>query len=268
MRGSRRKTVVLLIITAVLLAFSGVSLGLYRAGIENPVTKGVQYIFTPAQNVSLKLYNSVTGFFEDFRGARFYREENKRLSLEIEALKNEIRLTDSVRRENERLREALDFTKNTYTDALACEIIAKYENNRFYTFKLNKGKNDNISYGDIAVSGKALVGKVTEVGKNWSVVTIITSKNNPVGVSTARSGALGVAESDISLKEDELKLSFANEEEIKEGDFVETSGLGGVYPKGLIVGHVIEKRTDYAVIKAAVDFGNLREVIVVRMERE
>lgn len=264
------------VLTLMIFVFMGVSYSLAGAGRENPMTNAVQFIFSPVQSVFSKAGRSVGGFFEALSNVYTYREENERLKEEIDVLKQETRSIESLKQENERLRELLNFKEtSTEYDMVGCEVIAKDAGNWFNTFKVDKGTNSGIQKDDVVVQRRALVGKVTEVGDDWAKVTSIIEPESAVGALVTRTQDIAVAEGDLTLSDrGKLKLSFiADSAGLVAGDSIETSGIGGVYPRGLLIGTVSEILTDssnntsYAVVDTEVDFERIREVMVIKSRK-
>ena len=189
-----------------------------------------------------KAGRSVGGFFEALSNVYTYREVNERLKTEIDVLKQETRSIESLKQENERLRELLNFKEtSTEYDMVGCEVIAKDAGNWFGTFKVDKGTSSGIQKDDVAVLRRALVGKVTEVGDNWAEITSIIEPESSVGALVTRTQDIAIAEGD--------------------------------YPKGLLIGTVSEiltdsaKNTNYAVVDTEVDFERIREVMVIKSKQ-
>ena len=117
-----------------------------------------------------------------------------------------------------------------------------------------------------------LVGVVAEVGENWATVRTLVDSDTEMGGQLARTGGAAILEGDFALMgEGRLKLTYLPENsELIAGDLVTTSGRGGVYPAGLVAGHVEEVRTDasgmtrYAVVLPDVKLDSLVEVFVIK----
>ena len=116
-----------------------------------------------------------------------------------------------------------------------------------------------------------LVGVVAEVGENWATVRTLVDSDTEMGGQLARTGGAAILEGYFALMgEGRLKLTYLPENsELIAGDLVTTSGRGGVYPAGLVAGHVEEVRTDasgmtrYAVIAPETDLDGLQQVFVI-----
>ena len=115
------------------------------------------------------------------------------------------------------------------------------------------------------------MGGVAEVGENWATVRTLVDSDTEMGGQLARTGGAAILEGDFALMgEGRLKLTYLPENsELIAGDLVTTSGRGGVYPAGLVAGHVEEVRTDasgmtrYAVIAPETDLAGLQQVFVI-----
>ena len=275
-KREKKRLIVVLVLTALIFVFMGVSYSLTSAGRANPLSSAAQFIFSPVQSVFSKAGRSVGGFFEALSNVYTYREENERLKTEIDVLKQETRSIESLKQENERLRELLNFKEtSTEYDMVGCEVIAKDAGNWFGTFKVDKGTSSGNQKDDVAVLRRALVGKVTEVGDNWAEITSIIEPESSVGALVTRTQDIAIAEGDLGLKDKgKLKLSFiADSAGLVAGDSIETSGIGGVYPKGLLIGTVSEiftdsaNNTNFAVVDTEVDFERIREVMVIKSKQ-
>ena len=116
-----------------------------------------------------------------------------------------------------------------------------------------------------------LVGVITDAGLNWSTVTTILDTDSQLGALVFRTGEVTVAMGDLALmNQGKLKLSYLEgESSLINGDMIVTSGLGGYYPSGLVIGSVEEIKTDdngltrYATILPKTDITQLVEVFVI-----
>ncbi len=275
-KREKKRIIIVAVATALIFIFMGVSYSLAGAARSNPIENAAQFIFSPVQSVFSKAGRSVGSFFEALSNVYSYREENERLKTEIDVLKQETRSIESLKQENERLRELLNFKEtSTEYDMVGCEVIAKDAGNWFGTFKVDKGTSSGIHKDDVVVQRRALVGKVTEVGEDWAEITSIIEPESSVGALITRTQDIAIAEGDLALKDKgTLKLSFiADSAGLVAGDSIETSGIGGVYPRGLLIGTVSEiltdssKNTAYAVVETEVDFERIREVMVIKSKK-
>ena len=117
-----------------------------------------------------------------------------------------------------------------------------------------------------------MVGVVSDVGTNWCTALTIVDTDTSMGARVFRTKDLGLAQGDFSLMgENRLRLDYLPaDSSLLGGDLVETSGLGGYFPSGLVIGSVEEVQVDdsgasaYAIIKPSVDFDALTEVFIIK----
>lgn len=267
---------ILVTIACIGIIFLGISHGMVRAGQKNPITDGVQTMFLPLQRLASRGGNHVRDFVTVLKEDISYQEQNRRLQDEIETLKREIWETETIRQENQRLRELMEFTKTVNKwETVGCDVIGKNAGNWFYTFTVDKGTNHGVNPGDIATENGALIGKVTESGADFSVVTTIIQPNQAVGAMIANTQEPFIAEGDATLSlSGKLRLvPISTSGSFSVGDVVHTSGIGGVYPQGLMIGTIsetckdVKDNTDYAIVDTDVDFRKIRQLLILKMER-
>ncbi len=225
-----------LFITVLLFGFAGVSYVFAASGKETPAETIGSFLFRPVQSVFSAAGQNVRRFFENISAAEALRLENEQLKMQVEAYKKEERGIISVQKENERLRALLQMQKKeTDYDLIACKLIARTEEGGSSTITINKGEKHGIKKDDAVATTTGLIGKVFKTSKGYSTVVPIETIGSAVGARIVRTQALCVAEGTGTG----LRLTFLTEETApKEGDEVETSGLGGVYPEGFLLGTV------------------------------
>ena len=228
--------------------------------------------FSPVQSAVVKVTEPVKNFVSYLYEMKNFKEENERLKSELETLKKESRNQEEYKRENTRLKKLLQLTDELENcETVPAKVVAYEPGNWFYTVVINKGSKQGIKVSDVVITGSGLIGKVTETGLNWSRVSTVLDSGNAVGIKLTRTGDVGIAEGDAELlKKRRFKLDYISKDpSVISGDLLETSGLGGIYPPGLSVGTVEEIELDNtgelvkAVVRPAVDFEDLYEVVVV-----
>lgn len=264
----------LVLLVAVLLAIATALGSALLGGNANPASNVWGTITSPIRGA----VNSFLTWVEDRYDYAFryeeLKEENERLKQENAKLQQDAREGQSATQENERLRELLNLAqKRSDFDFASATVVSYGAENWESTITLSKGTNFDIAVGDCVITETgALVGVVQEVGYNYcSVSTVVDATLEMGGLITRTSGA-GILEGDFSLmSEGKLKLSYLPEDtEFIAGDEIVTSGMGGTYPSGLLVGYVEEIRSDpsgmtrYAVVNPAVDLDSLIEVFIIR----
>lgn len=240
---------------------------------SNPISNAVRTVFVPFQNGFSYISAKVDGFVNFIWEAHSYKEMNDKLNAELISIKSSVMDAQKYREENERLHELLDL-KNSMEehDTVAAKVISYSNNNWYDTIEINKGSADGIQEGDCVITGKGVVGRVLDVGANWSTVSSVINTGSSTGIRVSRTGDIGVVEGDGELcMEGVCRVSFIeNNSGLIVGDILETSGSGGIYPPGYVVGSIAEVKTDNtgklssAIVKPTVDFANLREVLIIQ----
>lgn len=239
---------------------------------NNPVSKVINGVLTPIQTQFAKVSNPIKSFFDFIGEMKEYKEENQKLKSENIKLKSDIKTVEEYKEENERLQKLLSISEDmTESKTVAARVIAYEPDNWFSYVTINRGTASGVEVSDAVITADGLLGQVTEVGKNWAKVSTVINSENSVGVRIVRNGEIGIVEGDTALsKLNKCKLGYlvANAS-VMPGDILETSGLGGIYPPGLMVGKISDVRKDnmgrldYAIIEPFIDFDELYEVLVV-----
>jgi len=230
--------------------------------------KPVQTFFTSAGQ-------KIGDFFAYFQDIDKLREENSTLKAEIAELKEENRKYSELKSKNDELRQALKL-KDEFDDysIVGANIIAAEPGNWFHVFKVDVGERDGIKVDSpVVTASRGLVGRVMDTDSATSNIQTIIDEESAVSGWIAKSGGgHAIVKGDLQLKEKGLcKLVYIPiEVDVEAGDIVETSGIGGIYPKGIVIGKVIEVRKTnseldrYAIIQPAADFKSLEEVFILK----
>ena len=222
--------------------------------------------------------SSVQTWFEDKQ--RYYAdytallEENEALRQEVAELRQGERQAQLDREENALLRELMKLREQRRDFVFeSAKILEHSDTNWTSTLTLDRGTNCGIAVNDCVVSAEGyLVGVVSEVGMNWSTVLTVIDTDTELGARIFRTSEVAVAEGDFTLMgEKRLKLSYLPPAaSLLAGDYIVTSGLGGYYPSGLVIGTVSSVKTDddglaqHAVITPMADLDTLSEVFVIK----
>lgn len=269
MKKEKKNTIIGVVVTILVLIFlvavSNVKIDKISQ-IGNPFTAFVNGI----QNGMVYLKNKVAGNESFFVNVDEMKKENEELKKENSKLQQSLRELEILKAENSTLREYVNLTdKYTEYTTYPAYVIQSDISNYSKTIMINAGKKDGINVNMTVISDKGLVGHVISVTDNTAKVQTIIDTSSTVTstISTTRDSivARGVIDSNK-----ELKATFIpTDANVLEGDAVETSGIGGIYPKGIHIG-TIKKVVNtknitnrYAVIDTAVDFSKLETVLVI-----
>jgi rod shape-determining protein MreC len=200
------------------------------------------------------LQNAVSGFgrkvresFRSVRGIGDAISENRKMTAELVRLRNEVHDLQALERENVQLRSQLQFFQGSERRLIPCEIIARDITGWWQTIRLGKGTGDGIAPNMAVVSSDGLVGKTVDVSARTCDVLLISDPGCKVSAQIARTGAFGVIEGTGPSGSGQVvcRMRFINKNiPVQAGDEVVTSGLGGIFPKGLLVGYVDKVFTD------------------------
>lgn len=257
-----------IIITIVLLILLVV---LSNAGISKVsyIGNAINTIVMPIQNGYTYLKNKVAGNTTFFTSVDTLSEENKELKQKNSELEQALRELEIVKAENETLKEYLGLTeKYTSYTTVPAYIINKDTSNYSSTFVINVGSEDGIKENMTVIADKGLVGHIISVSASTSKVQTIIDPSSSVSSLFASTGDRATCKG--TLENNVLKATYiSTDATILENDTVETSGMGGIYPKGITLGTVVRVENTkniidrMAIITPAVDFEKLETVLVI-----
>ena len=225
----------------------------------------------PVQNGLTYLKNKISGNSTFFVDISNLKNENKELKEKNSQLEQSLRELKNIRTENETLKEYLGLTEK-YGEyrTVPGHIINKDISNYSKTIVINVGKKDGIEKNMTVIADEGLVGYVISVTDNTAKVRTIvdTSSSMSCLMSTNKESIVckGTLENNSELK----AMYIPTDANLVQGDSIETSGLGGIYPKGIHVGTIkkiinTKNITDrYALVETAVDFTKLNTVLVIK----
>ena len=211
---------------------------------------------------------------------RYYKDysdliaENEALRERVAELERDARQAEADRAENALLRELLELRAQRRDLVFeSAAVIDRESTNWTSALTLNRGTAHGVEKNDCVVSAEGdLVGVVSAVGYNWGTVLTVIDTDTELGARVFRTQEVAVAEGDLALMgEGKLKLSYLSADaQLLSGDVVTTSGLGGFYRGGLVIGTVESVRTgddglaQYAVLAPAARLGELSEVFIIK----
>jgi len=232
----------------------------------------VNFTVNPIANAFNGIGRSVGGFFQHFGDVKKLAQEVDSLKYKNSMLEQKINSMSSLENENDRFRKLLEL-KEKYPQfgTTAATVMAKDGGNYCRFITIDKGSESGIIVNQPVIANDGLVGIVFEVGRGWSKIQTILDPSTSAGCRITRTGDISVTEGDVSLVNSGcLKMLYVSKQfTISDGDIIETSGLGEIYPRGIPIGRVKEVKTSendntqYAVITPSVDFSNIFEVLVI-----
>lgn len=198
--------------------------------------------------------------------------ENERLREELARLRREMLDYDDMKAENE-LYRAYYQIEDAYSDyeLVSAFVIGRDPLEKYYGFTIDRGTRDGVAVNNVVISPEGAIGRVTAVGYNYAEVLTVLDPSVSMGCTISRTRDIGLAEGDSLLaQEGLLKMSYLPRENlVAAGDLVVTTGLGGVFPAGLVVGTVEDivpetsGKSMYAVVAPAAAVRTISSVFVI-----
>lgn len=265
MTSQARKFIIPILIF--LLALSLISANLHSRDNMSFFESLVVGITAPVQKVVWGVIDGVGSIWRGYFYLVGLEKENQTLKKELQELRLQMNRYREADLANQRLRALLNFKKSIATPLLPAQLVAFDPSGWFQTILIDKGRNDGVVQDMAVVSAEGLVGRVIGVSNHHAKVLLILDGNSAVDAYIQRSRARGVL---VGLGRELCLLKYVQRnEDVQVGDKVISSGMGGVFPKGLLVGTVQEvvrgssglfQRVE---VEPAVNFSRLEEVMVV-----
>jgi rod shape-determining protein MreC len=239
-----------------------------RGQLKNePLSAVLMWILRPLQIASQGTANWVKGFQENYDTLAGFRSENERLRKRIQSLEIEKQRLLEAEATNLRLKRQLDFRSHLTGAAITATIIANSASSWFQSCTIDKGSADGVLKGMAVVTPLGVVGQVVSVTARTAKVLLLTDPNSGIDVLVQRTRSRGIVSG--SLENGTVLKYVKRSEDIQAGDRLITSGLDGVFPKGMMVGAVITVRKQhlglfqFIEVLPAVQSARVEEVLVV-----
>jgi len=216
--------------------------------------------------------DSLRGFWNRYVALVSVSDENQALRARISELEGERNTSQEFKIENERLRGLLELGSVRQLHGVAADVIGDEPSGWGQGILVNRGASQGVRLGMAVVHPQGVVGQVVAVSPNFAHILLVTDHSSGVDVMTQDSRVRGVVE---GIGADHCELRYVSKQTpIRVGDAVVTSGMDGVFPKGLRVGAVSNVAVETGTllqnieIRVAVDLDKLEEVLIVTGEEE
>jgi rod shape-determining protein MreC len=259
---------------ALLVVVSLLLLGLRNTDVVRGSSTFLTQLLVPVQQVLAGVGAAGDRFASAIAQIDQLRDDNSRLQTENDRLTlDNVRLREQAiaGQQAERL---LALQRNVPFESVPAPVIARDPTGVLHSIVLGIGTDDGVKSGHIVLSDQGLVGRVSEVGTNYSKVLLVTDSSSVVSALVQGSRATGIVKGQFG---DALIMDWLLQTEpVKEGDVVITAGLGigdelrSLYPKGLVIGTIAQVKTaeaaayNRAIVTPAVDLRRLEHVLVVK----
>ncbi|WP_258360965.1 rod shape-determining protein MreC [Moorella sulfitireducens (nom. illeg.)] len=230
-----------------------------------PVEKGITLVV-----------NKAGGWLAVIKNYSRLQAENQALKEEVAALRTANIQLEEYRQENLRLRELLNFTevnRNAY-DFVVAPVIARNPSNWYQSLTLGLGTAAGLQKDQVVVTSRGVVGRITAVTPRTAEVLLILDREGALGGMIQVNRTPGIVEGSPDYRGYLQMIHIARDAPVMENQVVVTSGLGGIYPRGLFLGTVVKILPEpdglmkRAIIEPSVDFDRLEEVLVITRVKE
>ncbi len=234
--------------------------------ILSPFQMAVSWVGNQLDYVSSSVWEIVTVY-----------EQNKMLRNEVVQLRTQNLMANEFAAENVRLRALLGYKQAAMQfDLVPARVIGREAATWSSMIMINQGTASGVQEHMAVVTDLGLVGNVTEAGPYYAKVQLILDPRSSVGALIQRpeSRVTGIVEGDIDNPTMPRMINIPMTADVVEDDIVITSGFGGVYPKGIVIGRIEALRNEtggllkYGVLEPAVNFQKLEDVAVIVQSRE
>ena len=249
-----------------------------RGRFQAPVSsQAVSLVLSPFQQATDWVANEIRYVTSVVWEVSTLYEQNKMLRNEVEQLRGINLQANEALAENERLRTMIGYQHSARQfDLVAARVIGRESETWSSMIVIDRGTLNGIQNDMPVVTPQGLVGRVVEAGPNSSKVQLILDPRSSVGtiVQRAESRVTGIVQGDMDNPTMPQMVNIPKNADVVEGDVIVTSGFGGIYPKGIIVGLVSSLKNDdggllkIGVLESAVDFQKLEDVMVITASRE
>jgi rod shape-determining protein MreC len=256
-----------------MLLLFGYIIGAARLGTLSDITSGFfGFITAPVKYMSSSISGSASNFVRKFVQADEINQENIELKEKNRVLEEQLVELQDYQIRIDELEQYFELHKeNPDQEYVSGLVIARDPSDKFCSFSIDVGSLDNISINDPVITSYGLVGIVWDVNLTDCKVKTILNPSVNVGAYSSKTLDVGIIEGTLELAiENRTRMHLIpNESTMKAGDTIVSSGVGGIFPKGLSIGKAIEVNKEstgtskYAIIEPSVDVSSVKEVMVI-----
>lgn len=260
-----------IIVVVILLLFFNMTILTMTSRLDVTAPGGVEKVFIPVvspfQKIVTHSIRSIKSLWQNYFYLVSVAQENRELKKALSLSNEKNNQCSETEFFNSRLRAYFKFKERTEHTVVAAEIIAKDSSTWFKTIIIDKGFDDGVGTGMPVVVPEGIAGQIIDVAAKYSKALLIIDRNSAVDALVQRTRARGVIKGE---SDDKCFFKYAlRKHDILQGDVIVSSGLDGVYPKGLRLGHVVNVvKKDSGIfqevkVEPFVDFEKLEEVLIV-----
>ncbi len=255
--------IILIVLNGVVFSFNYIR----KSSFQAAAVETALFFVSPVQEVVTGVIDTGEGIWRQYFYLVHTARENQQLRRDLARARHQIRALREIEKTNDRLERLLDFHAGPSLEMKTAEVVAKDPSPWYHTVIINKGRSHGLKKGSPVLVPDGVVGQVTDLSAGYAKVLLIIDRNNAVDALVQRTRARGVIMGDGSQG---CRFEFVlRKQDIEVGDMIITSGLDGIYPKGLRIGWVSKViRRNSGIfqeieITPGTDFHKLEEVLVV-----
>jgi rod shape-determining protein MreC len=255
-----------LLLISLHLLTSGLSRGDYAAAPAFAMLE----VMRPMQAATARLGDGASSIVRDYFNLVHVREENTRLRAQIAELKGGEAKIAELETENQHLAELLELRDALGLGAVAASVIGSDATGLAHTLVLGQGSSSGLRAGMAVLANRGVVGRIIDTSEHAARVLLIDDHNSALDGFDERSRARGIV---AGVVDDGIIMKYVDRsEDLKPGDTIVTSGLDGIFPRGLLVGTVASVHREgpglflTVQVRPAVDFRGLEQVLIVTQQ--
>ncbi len=260
------------LVAIAVVVFIGVAAAVFSHNASSPFTSAVSVVFSPLQKISSAIEEKLGSVKTSFTSSSVYIKENEKLKDEIADYRSQLAGYEELKKQVEAYEEFYDVkTKNPDFKFCYGTVISRDSADAYGSFVLNSGSKDGVEVDDPVIFGDYVVGVVKKVNVSSCVVYSVLDPRVNIGAYESGTREYGYVSGDASLYSKGLcRLSgLSGSTSIVAGGIVCTSGAGGIFPTGLIIGEVKTVNTDdvstafYADVSPFSELSGLTDVFII-----
>ena len=245
---------------------------MFNSGVE-VLQKISGWVVVPVEKAAHSVFKAMDDFFTGFSDNVQMAKSRAELEAELARLQSMEQQYKEAMLENERLKQLLNEAEDKQEFSFEyAEVIASSSEDYLCVYTLNKGSADGVAKDMPVIAVGGLAGRIISVSEHSSVLMALTDSRSSVPGIVESTRDTGMVKGYVSAGQSGVNCTMTNlpiEVKSRPGDIVKTSGRGGVFPKGIYIGEIIEVSTGdttlntTVVVQPSVDFAHLEEVLIV-----
>ena len=267
-RPFKNKFFIIVICLGVLLSAGAIASKFGGLGLNNAV--GI--ILLPIERVVDYIAGGIDGYNQYFGEFDRLKAENAGLKEHISSMQGNIEDAEKTLSENEWLRGFFKLKiENEHFELMDAQIISRRSGNVMSELTIDKGTFHGVKLNCPVITSSGIIGSVTELGATYCKISTLLSPSSGVSAYIRRTGEIGIVESsfEYSLEGKYIIRYLPQDCDVQPGDAVISSGLGSIFPKGLVIGYIESLQNDpfshtvYGVVTPADDIESVKKVMVI-----